>query len=274
MAASTGTEPARRLVVYVVLAYAFSWVWWVPMVVAGQVSRAGQGWPTHLVGLAGPALAAIVVTGWAEGRPGLGDLWRRATLWRVHRRWWVLVVVTAGLSGIAFLVGWISGDLVALHNLALYSGAPSGEGLALLLVLAYVLVVNGFGEELGWRGFLAHHLLPRYGRFRTASIVWLVWAGWHVPLFFVVENFRAFGPAGLVGWLVGLWFGSYFLTWLYESTGGSVLVVAMWHTAYNVSTATEATAGLVAAISSTLVIAAGVVLLVRSARHVPAAHQR
>lgn len=257
---------ARWIWCYVALAFAFSWAWWVPMAAAGQVSRAGQGWPTHLLGLTGPALAAVVVTAVADGRSGLVDLWKRATRWRVGLRWWLVVLATLGLSGLAFLSGWWRGEPVPPGDLGLYSGAPAVEGGALLLLAGFVLLVNGFGEELGWRGFLAHHLLPKYGRVRTASLVWLAWALWHAPLFFLVDNFRDFDPLTTVGWLVGLWFGSYVLTWLYESTGGSVLLVATWHTAYNVSTATEATAGVAAAVSSTLVMVTAVVLIVRSRR--------
>ena len=54
----------RQLVTFVVLAYALSWAWWIPMAVHGDVVRAGQGWPTHLIGLAGPAAAAVITTGW------------------------------------------------------------------------------------------------------------------------------------------------------------------------------------------------------------------
>lgn len=243
--------PARWIRCYIALAFAFSWAWWLPLAAAGQVSRAGQGWPAHLLGLTGPAVAAIVVTGLADGRPGLHDLWRRATRWRIGARWWLIVLLTLALSGIGLLQGWWRNSPVPLSDLGLYSGAPGVQGAALLLVAGYVLLVNGYGEELGWRGFLAHHLLARYGRARTATLVWAVWATWHAPLFLVVEGFREFGAFTTVGWLVGLWFGSYLLTWLYQSAGRSILLVAAWHTAYNLSTATEATAGLAAAASST-----------------------
>lgn len=264
-AGGSGASAPRWLAAYVVLAFALSWAWWLPMALTGQVSRAGQGWPTHLIGLAGPALAAILVTALAEGRAGLADLGRRAGRWRVGARWWVLVGVTLALGGLGLAVGPLRGEAVSPRDLTLYSGAPAVPAAGIVLVAGFVLVVGGFGEELGWRGFLADRLLPRLGRFRAAGLVWVVWALWHAPLFWVVENFRAFGPAELAGWLVGLWCGSYFLTWLYESASRSVLVVAAWHTAYNVGTATEATAGVTAAVISTLVIAATVVLLVRAA---------
>ena len=91
-------------------------------------------------------------------------------------------------------------------DVLVYSGAASASSLGgLLAVLGYVLVVNGIGEELGWRGFLADRLLDRHGLRRTATVVWVVWGLWHVPLFWVVSDFRAMSVATVVGWTIGLW---------------------------------------------------------------------
>lgn len=256
----------RWLWCYGALAFALSWGWWLPMIAQGQVVRAGQGWPTHLVGLAGPAVAAVVMTAATGGRRALQDLGRRAVRWRVRPLWWLVVAGALLLALLGYAAPLWGGRAPSFRDLGTYSGAPTPDAVHFVLLLAYVLVVNGFGEELGWRGFLAHHLLPRHGRLRSSTVVWVVWATWHLPLFFVVESFRQFGLFTAVGWLAGLWFGSYFLTWLYESAARSVLVVAAWHTAYNFSTATEAAAGAAAAVSSTLVMAVTAFLLVRSAR--------
>ena len=90
----------RRVVWFVLLAYALSWAWWIPQAVAGTIVHQGQGWPTHLIGLMGPALAAIVVTGASEGRAGLRDLWSRTTRWRVSWTWYALIAATASLAAL------------------------------------------------------------------------------------------------------------------------------------------------------------------------------
>ena len=64
--------------------------------------------------------------------------------------------------------------------------------------------------------------------------------------------------------MVGLLAGSVVLTRLYVGSGRSVLLVALWHTAFNFTSATTATQGLSAAITSTAVIVAAVVVLVRA----------
>lgn len=243
----------KRLAAFVGLTYLISWSWWVPMALSGVVVDAGQGWPTHLPGLLGPAIAAIIVTAVADGRAGLADLWSRITRWRVSWVWYAIIVATAAMVAIPLFTT----SPLTSSDFVLYSGAPS-VGIGVVL---YVLLVNGFGEEIGWRGFLADGLLDRHSRAVTALSVWVIWALWHLPLFWVVGNFRSFGVGGTIGWIVGIGFGSVFLTWLYQSADRSILIVALWHAVYNFTTATKATAGLAAAVSSTLVIIVSVVIL-------------
>lgn len=245
-------DMARRVVAYIVLAYALAWIWWIPMALSGEIVEPGQGWPTHLPGLLAPAIAAVVVTAFASGRAGLRELGSRVLRWRVNWVWYLVVAVTALLAVLPWLLGTVSGA----DSLFRYSGAPSAG----LWVVLYVLLVNGFGEEIGWRGFLAEQLLTRWSTGVTALFVWVVWGLWHLPLFWIVGNFRDFGVGGTIGWVVGIGFGSLFLTWLYRSAAHSILIVALWHTAYNFSTATQASAGLAAAVASTLVIVASVAI--------------
>ena len=247
----------RRNVWFVVLAYALSWSWWIPLAISGAIVDPGQGWPTHLVGLMGPALAAVIVTGSSEGRAGLSDLWSRTVRWRVGWVWYGVIAATGALAVIPLFT--TSG--LRANDFVLYSGAPSAG----LPVVFYVLVVNGFGEEIGWRGFLADRLLRRTSRGRTALVVWPIWGLWHLPLFWILASFRDFGVVGTIGWAIGLGFGSVFLTWLYQSACSSILIVALWHTAYNFTTATEASGGLAAAVATTAVIVASVIILRRGA---------
>lgn len=252
---SASLRPAspRRLLAFVLLSYALAWAWWLPLALSGTTVGPGQGWPSHLPGLLAPALAAAVVTAATTGRAGLADLGARVVRWRVGWGWYLLIAATAALALLPLALGQGGGGALT------YSGAPEA-GLAVVL---YVLVVNGFGEEIGWRGYLADGLLVRHSRAVTALVVWVVWGCWHLPLFWVVASFRELGAAGTAGWAVGIGFGSVLLTWIYGSAQRSILVVALWHTAYNFATATDASAGLSAAVASMAVIVASVAILAR-----------
>lgn len=88
--------PARALavrhpvLVFFSLAYLISWSWWVPLALRGEAVRTGVGWPTHLPGMAGPAVPAVLVTVIVDGRRGLHDLGRRVVRWQVSWAIWVL----------------------------------------------------------------------------------------------------------------------------------------------------------------------------------------
>jgi hypothetical protein len=76
----------------------------------------------------------------------------------------------------------------------------------------------------------------------------------------IVDGYRDFTPATLVGFVIGLASGAIVLGWLYNRTG-SVLAVAVWHATYNLGSATVAAHGLLAAVTTTAVILAAVGLV-------------
>ena len=80
-------------------------------------------------------------------------------------------------------------------------------------------------------------------------------------MFLVVDSFRGFSAGMKVGWFLGT-AGSIVLGRLYNRSGGSVALVAVWHACFNMVSATAAGSGLVAAIVTTVVMVQGVVLVV------------
>ncbi len=246
------------LAAFVVLAYGFSWAWTFPLAVAGDTIDKGRGWPTHAPALLGPALAALIVTGWLSGRTGVADLLARMGRWHMPLRWWAWTLSPFAFLGIALAIDAVAGTLPRLSDFGRYSGLPA---IGVLAVGVLAILVNGFGEETGWRGFALPLLQRRYGALAAALLVTPIWALWHLPYFFTINTYRAMAPITYVGFVFGLACGSIVLTWLYNGTGGSILACAIWHGVYNLTTATTGGTGTVAAVTTTFVIIQAIVLL-------------
>ena len=256
----------RPVLSYFALAYLLSWGWCLPLAIRGDTVRAGVGWPTDLPVFAGPVLAAVVVTGVVDGRAGLRDLWSRVTRWRVGWTWWLLVLGTLSLGLVGVLVPLVTGrDVPPLADFTSYTGIAQIGALG-VVALAFL---SGLGEETGWRGFAADRLLRDHSLPWTALAVGVGWAGWHLPLFWLVDSFGSMGVMA-IGWFIGLMAGSVVLTFLYREGHHSVLLVAAWHTAFNLVSGTKATGMVVGTLSSFLVICWALWVLRRERVRLPA----
>ncbi|MFI5079705.1 MAG: CPBP family intramembrane glutamic endopeptidase [Streptosporangiales bacterium] len=253
----------KALAVFFALSYALSWSWAVPLAAAHLVVRRGVGWPTHLPALLGPAIAAVVVTAWTMGRPGVRDLLARLTRWRVPLRWWLVAVSPVAFLGLALAAMAAAGQaLPGVGDYGRFSGIPA-MGLVGVLLLIFA---GALGEETGWRGYALPQLQRRFSPLASSLILAVLWFGWHLPQFFVIATYRDFGPVGYLGMFLGLACGAVVLTWLYNRSGGSILLVAVWHGLYNVVAATQAATGMLAAVVSTLIMIQGIGLIVADLR--------
>ncbi|MGE7091852.1 CPBP family intramembrane glutamic endopeptidase [Lysinibacillus sp. NPDC048646] len=60
--------------------------------------------------------------------------------------------------------------------------------LYLALIELPIMIIGGGLEEIGWRGFLQPTLQKRWSSFTSTIIVGVIWAIWHLPLWFVVGS--------------------------------------------------------------------------------------
>jgi len=115
-------------------------------------------------------------------------------------------------------------DLVARPRLF----ARLDAGLHGVLTFAVNLLVPGFGgawEKPRWRGYLLPQLQARRSTVAASLIIAVVGIAWHLPLFLTGE----------IQWLdVGSMVGGHILfAWIYNRTGGSILLVMLTHATNN-----------------------------------------
>jgi membrane protease YdiL (CAAX protease family) len=246
---------SRPTAVYFLLAYLLSWCVFLPLALQGQGVLSGVPVWLHLVGAYGPFLAAFIVTAWTAGRKGVCELIGRLTRWRIGWGWLAAAFSPVAVFGVVALVmRVISGTWAAASGFSQVAELPELGWLAGWLVW---ILTFGLGEETGWRGFALPRLQVRYNARDASLILGLLWAGWHAPAFFY--NYEL-SPFSVLAFGIGIVAGAMVLTWLYNSTGGSVLATALWHGSYN-----AVVAGGEAAVS-TVVTAAVILAFVLIAR--------
>lgn len=229
-----------RVAAFVAIAFGWSWAWWLPLTIAGRPIDFGEAAPAYVAGIPGPLIAAVVVTAATQGWAGLRDLFASIVAVRVAPRWYaVAVLVPVGLFAVALLITTVAG--APLPALAHFGEVPGLPATTLLVVWLYAVFWNGWGEEVGWRGYALPRLQERFGPLGATGVLSVIWAAWHLPLLPVLTSFAVVAQPAM---LPIFWFGlaclSVVLTWLYNRSGGSIAVVALWHGTYNVAAGTAA----------------------------------
>jgi CAAX protease family protein len=209
------------------------------------------------LGALGPLIAAFAVAWVTQGRQGAATLLRSIGRWRVGWFWWAVGIGTPLLMlglGIVFVGVW--GQQWPNFSSTLASASAVSFWLVDGLLTG---VLYGVCEEVGWRGFALPRLQRRWNALISTLMLFGIWAAFHIPFFLYRYTF---GLGDLVGFLLGLCAGAIWLTYLYNSTGGSVLITMVWHSLFDVASATNAIAlPAAAAVMSVLAVLLGIAAL-------------
>jgi uncharacterized protein len=87
-----------------------------------------------------------------------------------HFGWYILIIVLAFIS---------------CYLPMMFDGATMQKPLYVALISFPIMIVGGGIEEIGWRGSLQPALQKRFSAFSSTMIVSIIWAIWHLPLWFI-----------------------------------------------------------------------------------------
>lgn len=252
----------HALLIFFGLAFALSWSLWAPLWLP---TFGVQGLPVvpfhHALGAFGPFAAAFIVTGLESGRVGMWELVQRLWLWR-GRLGWVFVALLGPfvLLVAAMLAAWaIGGEALSLAGVGVSREFPQ---FSLLGFLVYNVFTFGYGEETGWRGYALPRLQVRYSALVATLLLTVGWALWHVPLFLYRSGYTEMGLSGVGGWVLSLLTGAVLLTWLFNSSRGSLLVVALFHATVDIAFTSDIASPFIVAATGVLITLWGLAVLV------------
>jgi len=247
---------------YFTCACLISWTLWLPLWLPGLGGPAPPVLPWHhALGAAGPFAAAFLVAARCEGRTGVLRLTRALGLWRGRIPW--LVLATFGPLAVlaaAVLVARLAGQANA--SFAGFGVSREFPQLSAVGLFLYNVFTFGYGEETGWRGFALPRLQRRHGAFTATLLLTIGWAVWHAPLFLYRPGYASMGPGAIAGWFLSLLTGAVLLTWLFNGSRGSVLVVALFHASIDIVFTSDVASTFVVNAAGTMITIAGIVVLI------------
>jgi uncharacterized protein len=244
------------LVSYVAITFTWTWsLWWTAALVPG---------------LPGPVVPLLFLTGGLG--PLLGAAWlvhsggvayRRRFLQRlwdprgIAPAWWAaLLALSVGPAAVGAIVGGIVGATAT---------TPDHRAVSIAGVLAFALAA-GLVEEPGWRGAAADAWQARAHPVVAALGIGILWALWHLPLYFVDGSYQqGLGLGSLRFWLTNLVLVelAVLYLWLANGAGDRILLAILAHAGFNAagelvprSTTGDVVAFLVVTLATVGVIAA------------------
>lgn len=164
----------------------------------------------------GPLFSALIVVPIVGGRQGLKDWAKRIIHWRIGLQWYALTLLLPLLAtGTGALLTILLGVPYTLPD---FSKLPE-----LIPEAIFIFLLTGLGEEPGFRGFAIPQLQKHFSAITATLILVVLGVIWHLPLIITGDS-----PAAIIPVIVG---GYFVFTWLFNNTGGSVLIAMILHTA-------------------------------------------
>jgi len=205
---------------FFILVFALTWSSWL-----AATSLPALKLPLLYLGIFAPAIVALALTAWREKTDGVVALLRRLFEANVNARWYLFafgymatIKLTAAVIHRATLGVWPR-----------FGGEPWFVMIAATILS--VIVGGQTGEEIGWRGYALPRLGARFGFAGASVILGVIWAVWHLPLFFILGGDTVGQSFPL--YLLQVTAISVAITWLYVHTNGSLLLTMLMHSAIN-----------------------------------------
>ncbi|MFZ0332611.1 MAG: type II CAAX endopeptidase family protein [Candidatus Acidiferrales bacterium] len=234
MANAEANRTKLSIVVYLVLTFAFSAVFYRLIIHNGSLSAHGGLFVLALMWSPGTAglLTRLFFQGNLRGHGwGWGKTKYQFTSYWIPLAYAAVVYVPLWIAGFSNFHAPVIGRLLGRFGL---HGSVAGYFVLIATLGMAQSCTSALGEELGWRGFLVPQLakvMPFGGVALTSGVIWSLW---HYPLI-LLANYRGAGPTwySLMCFTVMVLGISFLFAWM-RLKSGSVWTGMFLHASHNI----------------------------------------
>ena len=169
--------------------------------------------PISFIGALGPAAGAFFSLYTINGKGAIKEYCKKFISLKFGWKAWVSMFA---ILGGAYFIAWIIPEFFGEDRI------PAFIPLYIFPIYILLMIFMGGGqEEIGWRGYILPFLEKKYGLLVGSLILGIIWAIWHIPLWFIsgttqtYMNFIAF-TFMTIGY-------SYIFSWIREASGNRLL---------------------------------------------------
>lgn len=207
---------SRPLLSFFVLAFSVTWILQFTVLALGLPFTHPLALPLMLLAGIAPSLAALIIS----VRGGRKEVRR---LWGPRGR----------IRGFDALLAFsMRTALVATAVLLCLLFDVGGPRFFFSPILLGTMIVAALGEEFGWRGFAYVRFAERIGPLRASVLVGAIWALWHLPTSFPLDDSFAFVFPLFV---VRATAAGVIICWLYERAGRRIMSPILAHAGLNLA---------------------------------------
>ena len=250
-----------RPILFFILTYLFTWVFWVPAIfVPGNA-----GALLMVTGLIMPAVVStlfVLLSGSKELKQDLKN--KLVGFYKVR---WANVFLAAGVFALivvcSILLSLLFGQKLDQFSFTSdFSFTGVGIGSALITILLASVI-----EEVGWKGYCEDSIGNYMNWFWESMIFGVIWSFWHFPLIFIKGTYQAglmVNPVYVINFfLSGIPLG-FIITWVYLASDRSILACMIFHLFVNFMQEKIAMTPETKCVETLVVIAAAAIIVLRN----------
>ncbi len=217
-------------VAFFVITFLITWsAWFIAAYFSYQEGMGGLQALFMMPGLFAPFIAAMIMIYRSKSPELRRDYWDR--LWNSKRIRLatvpIMLLLMPAVILVSILLSLLFGKSVDQFGIVQQFSFSAGP-MPVLLLLIFVPAL----EEMGWRGYGVDSLRSRFNLFSTSLWFGLLWALWHLPMFFVRHYYQ---NELLSNWVytANFWVSIFpvaiIINWLYYRNNRSIIACFLFH---------------------------------------------
>ena len=215
-----------RPVLFFVLAYLFTWMFWIPAVFLPE----NIGIIFMLIGLIAPAVISTIFVLASDSEALKQDL--KNKVFGFYKVKWqnviLAIIVFAMIIVASILLSLLFGQ--SIEQFAFTEDFSfTGVGIAGAFI---TILVASIIEEVGWKGYCEDSIGDYMNWFWESMIFGVLWSLWHLPLLFIPGTYQAglmVNPLYVVNFFISGVPMGFIITWVYLVSDRSILACMIFH---------------------------------------------